>query len=93
MSTTIAPKTVDLTEYDDAVNQPAPEGFTFNFRAYIECQAISWAGPVASTANECLNIIFEWDPSVTRSSRCGSSMPHLAPPSMPFSPPPTRAEP
>lgn len=61
--TTIAPVTVNLSEYYAAVEQPAPAGFAFNFRAYIECGEVSWAGPTASTDDERLNVVFEWDPT------------------------------
>ncbi|QSZ53066.1 hypothetical protein RI444_16590 [Paenarthrobacter sp. AT5] len=63
MTITIAPETTDLSEYYAAVDVPAPAGFAFNSRAYIECNEISWSGPVASTDDERLSVIFEWDPS------------------------------
>lgn len=63
MSTTIAPEAINLSGYDAAAEQQAPAGFEFNFRAYVEGQVISWAGPVASAADQRLNIIFEWNPA------------------------------
>jgi hypothetical protein len=63
MTTTIAPATSNLSEYYAAVDQPAPEGFAFNFQAFIECGVVSWAGPTASTADYRLNVTFEWNPA------------------------------
>lgn len=96
--TTIAPATINISDYNAAVQQSAPAGFAFNFRAYLECGEISWVGPIASTADERLNVIFEWDPSlgasaeldllpepVTPSSRCENCMRPSAQPSKPSS--------
>ncbi|GAP57296.1 hypothetical protein AHiyo1_01200 [Arthrobacter sp. Hiyo1] len=66
--TTIAPATINISDYNAAVQQSAPAGFAFNFRAYLECGEISWVGPIASTADERLNVIFEWDPSLGASA-------------------------
>ncbi|XAS66555.1 hypothetical protein V3C33_13800 [Micrococcaceae bacterium Sec5.7] len=62
METSLAPATINLTDYYTAIDQPAPAGFAFNYRAFIECGEVSWVGPVASTADERLNVTFEWDP-------------------------------